>query len=47
MNPDARDLRALTGVAAAAVAAAVIAAAGGPAGTPRGMRTCGPTSTTG
>ena len=39
MNPDARDLRALTGVAAAAVAAAGVAAAGAPAGTPRGMRT--------
>lgn len=41
MNLNARDLRALTGVAAAAVAAAVIPAAGGPAGTPRGMRTDG------
>ena len=38
MNPNARDLRALTGIAAAA-AAAVIPAAGAPAGTPRGMRT--------
>lgn len=38
MNPNARDLRALTGIAAAA-AAAVIPAAGAPAGTLRGMRT--------
>ena len=39
MNLNARDLRALTGVAAAVVAAAVIPAAGAPAGTLRGMRT--------